>query len=95
MRDVVFDLSLLEYFFESNLNPGALFIIPTYYNDFVLLHVILESKRFNNLAVKERVGLVFSLLDRMCPDILKNYCVVVEAFTSDEMADAIELYGKT
>lgn len=84
------DLAKLESFFICNYIPYFLGI--TYVEDENYVHVVISSKKFDNLPVNERIVNIFSLIKTKLPDILDSTILVVEAYSLNEIEDLLEYY---
>ena len=54
------------------------------------IHIVISAKSFNKKTVDQRIAQVFNCLMTKDKELVEKNTIIVEAFTSTEMADIFE-----
>lgn len=83
-----YDLVVLEKTLILFFRPSFLHITsPDMDND---IQILISTRHFNNKTVQERMIMVYNLIKKDCPAVLKDRLVVVQAYTPIEMDEVLE-----
>ena len=83
-------LNKIESLIVSKFRPSFLAVDAVLSQEKPVIHIVLSAKVFDKKTVDQRIAQVFNLLMTKDKSILENNTVIVEAFTSSEMADIFE-----
>jgi hypothetical protein len=83
-------INKIETILITNFRPSFLVVTQNADSNFPYIHVILSAKVFNKKTVDQRVANVFNCLLKKDKDLVEKNTIIVEAFTSSEMADIFE-----
>lgn len=83
-------LLAIEYSLTISLRPH--FLSVTQEAD--VISIVISHPSFVLLSTQDRVSLVFNLLNKSNPDIIKTNQIIVQPYSSDEMMDLFEHLGK-
>lgn len=83
-------LNLIEAALVSKFRPSFLAVDAILNKEKPVIHIVISATSFNKKTVDQRIAQVFNCLVSKNENLLKENTVVVEAFTSSEMADVFE-----
>jgi len=82
------DVTRIEHVLSAYARPVFLAITkPNEDND---IQVVISTIAFKTMSVGERIAYIFNLLKKHIPDTLNDRLIVVQAYSPDEMEQAID-----
>ena len=54
------------------------------------IEIIISCEKFNYQNVQARISEIFSLINRNCPETIKDKLVIAQAYNSNQMTDLLE-----
>lgn len=83
-------INQIESLLVLKFRPTFLAITYNSHDSNPFIHVVMSSRQFDKRTVDERIAQVFNWLHKKDKDIVEKNALVIEAFTSSEMADVFE-----
>lgn len=83
-------LNAIETALVSRFRPNFLAVDTVPNQEKPVIHIVISATSFNKRTVDQRIAQVFNCLISKDETLVKENTIVVEAFTSSEMADIFE-----
>lgn len=83
-------VSRIESILSCRLRPNFLAVSHDTTSDHPFIHIVISANSFNKRSVDERIATVFDCLHTEDKDLVEKNTIVVEAFSSNEMADIFQ-----
>ena len=83
-------LNKIESILVSRFRPAFLALNVVTDKQTSAIHIVISAKSFNKKTVDQRIAQVFNCLMTKDKELVEKNTIIVEAFTSTEMADIFE-----
>lgn len=81
------DVLKLEHILSAYARP--VFLVITQPDEENNIQVVISAIAFKTMNVSERIGYVFNLIKKHCPDIMQDRLVVIQAYDPSEMEEVM------
>lgn len=81
----------LEYILSAHLRPTFFAITKTDEEDPNSdIQILIGAHQFSYMTVPERIGHVFSIIQKHCPEAIQNHLLIVQAYDKIELEQVLD-----